>query len=170
MGKLARIKDEFPHRNSPVALTFEAEIKRISIEKDLTIGQVMTKLAGFANVDVRQLYNYRSGKTDIPSLLIPKFCKQFHSNALAMAIVSMCNKTEFEERDEFDLTRFCSKTLRDQLQHGDDFLEAFDDGTIDGHELTKLSLSTTKIIRNANRLLEIATFEHNRRRPVGEVA
>ncbi|HQZ81625.1 MAG TPA: hypothetical protein PLR83_00265 [Pyrinomonadaceae bacterium] len=94
-----------PETHSLVALTFDAEIKRLAVEKGLEIGTVMTKLAGFTGLDERQLYNYRSGKTDIPSLLIPVFCKQFESNALAMAIVSLCDVTPIETDDGFDVAR-----------------------------------------------------------------
>lgn len=164
MAKLTLVdKDtEYPTRLSPVAMTFEAEIKRTAIEKGLEIGEVIAKLAKLADVAERQLYNYRSGKTDIPAMLIPQFCKQFGSNALAMAIVTMCNGTEFEERDAFDLAKFASQSVQDTLKGHDEFLDAFDDGTIDGHELAKLSHSTAKIIRNAHRLNEIARRAHER--------
>ncbi len=149
--------------HSPVALTFYAEIKRLAVDKGIEIGKVMTKLAGFTGLDERQLYNYRTGKTDIPSLLIPVFCKQFESNALAMAVVAMCEPGDTDERDAFDLTKFCSGTIRNMLKGGEEFLDAFDDGRIDGHELIKLKNTRARIVRDANRLVEVASHAHERR-------
>lgn len=149
--------------HSPVALTFDAEIKRLAAEKGKQIGEMMTKLAEFTGLDERHLYNYRSGKTDIPSLLIPVFCKQFESNALAMSVVSMCETDDFDERDSYDLAKLCTGTIRAMLKGGEEFIDAFDDGRIDGHELIKLKNTRARIVRDANRLVEVATHAHERR-------
>lgn len=156
-------REEYPAKNSPVALAFECEIKRVAIEKGLEIGNVIKKLSDNTGVSERHIYHYRTGKTDIPTLLIPKFCKEFGSNALAMSVMTMCDETEFEEQELFDLSRFVSKSVRNVLKAGDEFLEAFDDGAIDGYEFSKLSQSTARIIRDANRLLEVAASARNRR-------
>lgn len=164
MGSKLKLVEQKPNSaHSPVALTFDAEIKRMSIEKGLEIGKVMTKLAGFTGLDERQLYNYRSGKTDIPSLLIPIFCKQFESNALAMSVIGLCDDANFEEADAFDLVKLCSSTLRDILKGGEEFMAAFDDGKIDGRELTRLKSVRATIIRNTNRLFEVASNAYQRR-------
>lgn len=159
-----KMRQEYPAKDSPVALTLENEIIRIALEKGLEIGVVTARLSNAVGVSERHIYDYRNGKTDIPSMLIPKFCREFGSNALAMSVVTLCNETEFDERDAFDLGRFASQSIRNVLQSGDDFLEAFDDGVIDGFELSKLSRSTARIIRDANRLLEVAQVEYQRRR------
>lgn len=156
-------REEYPVQNSPVALAFECEIKRVAIEKGLEIGEVVRKLSQKTGVCERHIYHYRTGKTDIPTMLIPKFCRQFGSNALAMAVMTMCDEAEFDEQELFDLSRFVSKSVRNVLKAGDEFLEAFDDGAIDGFEFSKLSQSTARIIRDANRMLELAASARNRR-------
>lgn len=161
--KLEAVKKATPETHSLIALTFDAEIKRIAIEKGREIGEIMTKLAGFTGLDERQIYNYRSGKSDIPSLLIPVFCKQFESNALAMAVLSLCEAENSPDADGFDIARFCTTTVREMLECGADFLDAFDDGKIDGHEMAKLKNTRAKIIRSANRLLEIAQASRGHR-------
>lgn len=160
----AKMREEYPAKDSLVALTLESEITRIAAEKGLEIGTVTKRLSLAVDVSERHIYDYRNGKTDIPAMLIPKFCREFGSDALAMAVITLCNETEIDERDEFDLGRFASRAVRNVLKGGDDFLEAFDDGVIDGFEIIKLKRSTARIIRDANQLLEIATVEHQRRR------
>lgn len=161
---MKKMSEEYPAKDSLVALTLENEITRIASEKGLEIGTVTKRLSLAVGVGERHIYDYRSGKTDIPAMLIPKFCREFGSNALAMSVLTICTDTEFDERDPFDLGRFASQSVRNVLKGGDDFLEAFDDGRIDGYELAKLKRSTARIIRDANRLLEVATVEHQRRR------
>lgn len=164
--KLEAVPKATPETHSLIALTFDAEIKRIAKEKGREIGEIMTKLAGFTGLDERQLYNYRSGKSDIPALLIPVFCKQFESNALAMAVLSMCDATHTPEADGFDLARFCGRAVREMLEGGEDFLNAFEDGRITGHEVAKLKNTRARIIRSANRLLEVAQNARGRRATV----
>lgn len=154
-------------RLSPVALTFEAEVKRAAAEKGLPIERVMTKLAEFTGVGVSQLYNYRTGKTSIPADLIPELCRQFQSKALAMAVLNACGDVvEDEEHEPLDLTRFCSSTVRNMLAGGEEFLEVFDDGKVDGHELTNLSHRAARINRDVHRLLETAEAAHRRLREI----
>jgi hypothetical protein len=142
---------------SPVALTFSAEIKRMSVEKGLPIGEVFKKLARFSGVSETHLYNYRSGKTDIPALLIPVFCKQFESNALAMAVVGLCDVGDFDAGDAMDLINFTASAVKDILAGYATVVEAFKDGHIDGHELLEIKNSMAAIVRTAHRTTEIAT-------------
>jgi hypothetical protein len=158
--KLVNDKSEIP---SPIALTFEAEIKRIAAEKGLEIGRVMEKLSGFTGISTTHLYNYRTGKTPIPADLIPVFCRQFESKALAMTLLALCDEPDGEHED-MDLTKFCSRSTREMLAFGEEFLEAFDDGRIDGHEEMKLRSTHAKIIRNANRKLELVVSARRRSR------
>ena len=49
------------------------------------------------------------------------------------------------------------------LQFGDQFMEVFDDGKVDGHEEMKLSHTHAKILRGANRLMEVARAARRRK-------
>lgn len=173
MTDLRLVENEKPKRDprlSPVALTFEAEIKRAAAEKGLPIERVMAKLAAFTGLSESQLYNYRTGKTGIPADLIPELCRQFHSRALAMAVLNACDDVEDDHEDAFDLTRFCSRTVRDMLAGGEEFLDAFDDGHIDGHELTNLSQRAARISRDSYRLLEVARSARRRNQTIAPAA
>lgn len=156
-AKLKAVEKKPDSMYSPLALTLSAEIKRMSIEKALSIGEIIEKLSGFTGVSERHIYDYRSGKTDIPALLIPVFCKQFESNALAMALVGLCDTHDFEGRDALDLIQFCSQTLGDMLKGGQVFNEVVADGRVDGHELLEVKNVGAAIVRNAHRMIEIAT-------------
>lgn len=160
---LADKHDEYPHKNTPVTLCFEAEVKRLSDEREEPIGKLIANLARLSGVSERQIYNYRAGKTEIAPEQIKIFCQQFDSFALGCAWFSTFG-IEQDICDEFDLSRFASRTVRNVLQCGDKFLSAFDDGKIDGHEMNDLELASAQIQRDARRLTEIARDNYNRRR------
>lgn len=160
--KLIEKKEEYPHKNTPVALCFEAEIKRLADERGESVGALLGKLADMSGVSERQIYNYRSGKTEIAPEQIKIFCQQFDSLALGCAWLSSFGVTQ-DVCDEFDLSRLASKTVRNYLACGEAFLDAFDDGKIDGHEMNRLELAGAQISRDTHRLLEIARDNHSRR-------
>jgi|CXWL01.1.fsa_nt_gi hypothetical protein len=153
-----------PPQLSPVATTFEAEIKRYAAETGLEIREVMRKLSEFSGISENHLYNYRNGKTDIPLMLIPVFCRQFNSNALAMAIVDMCDAmVEIEERNGLDLTMLCSHSVRDMLRVGEVFQDITSDGHIDGHEEIRFAGEVAKLGIHKNRMFETVKFMRRRR-------
>ncbi|HEV7700505.1 MAG TPA: hypothetical protein VGO43_09790 [Pyrinomonadaceae bacterium] len=162
-SKLSLVTEKPETMHSPLALTFDAEIKRMTLEKGIAIGHVMAKLAAGTGITERHLYNYRSGKTDIPGCEIPILCKHFESNALAMALVGMCDVGEFDAQDAFDLADFCAASVSEMLAGGRVFIEAARDGTIDGHELIQIKNVVAMIVRNAHRTLEVATQMRERR-------
>lgn len=155
--------EEYPYKNTPVTLCFEAEIKRIAAERDEALSEVIAKLARMSGVSERQIYHYRQGKTEIAPEQIKIFCQQFNSFALGCAWFSTFG-IEQEICDEFDLSRFASRTVRNVLRAGDKFLSAFDDGKIDGHEMNELELASAQIQRDARRLTEVARDNYNQRR------
>ncbi|GEM_PF-3305405 len=151
--------DEYPFKDSILALVLDAEIKRIANEKGLCVGDVITKLSQKTGVSERQIYNYRSGKTDLQASHIAIFCKQFGSNALAFALLNEC-ETKVEIPESFDLISIASKTARRTLKHHEMYLDAFDDGQIDGFELSQLEHSTASSIRDLQMLREIAVTSY----------
>ena len=155
--------EEYPYKNTPVQLCFEAEITRIAVERDEPLGALTAKLAELSGVGERQIYNYRMGKTEIAPEQIKTFCRQFDSFALGCAWFSTFG-IEQDVCDEFDLSRIASRTVRNVLQAGDEFLAAFEDNKIDGHEMNRLELAGAKIHRDTNRLLETARDNYNHRR------
>jgi len=158
----ADLKIAKPPRLSPLAFTFDSEIKRMAEENGLEIREVMSKLAGFTGLCDNHLYNYRTGKTSIPAEQIPEFCRQFQSNALVMALVGMCGETEIVELDQFDLARACSSTVRSMLKGGDVLMEVCEDGKIDGYEEIRISKEAATINAHSNRLLEFARATRRR--------
>lgn len=152
--------DDYPFKDSILSLVLDSEIKRIANEKGLSVGEVITKLASNTGVCERQIYNYRSGKTDVQASHIPIFCKQFGSNAIALALLNECEETNVEVPDAFDIVSLASKTARHTLKHHELYLKAFDDGEIDGFELSELNQSTASSIRDMKLLQEIAVTSH----------
>ena len=148
--------------NSPLALTFEAEVKRYSIEQDVPVAEIMERLAMHTGLTTGQLYNYRSGKTDIPASLIPEFCRQFKSASLAMTLIGLCEIENFEVGDAMDLAAFCARMVINLLEGGKAFMEITEDGKVDGHELIRMKNVAAKITRDVNRSVEIT--EQMRRR------
>lgn len=152
--KLELAKPKYEAFQSPLALTFEAEIKRIVAESGSDVANVMTNLSEITGISESQLYNYRSGKTDMPGSLIRVFCSVFKSNVLADVV--RCDELEFELEGELDIAQLCNRNVRSMLEGGQDFIDVFADGRVTGHEEMKLARTTAKITRDANRLLEFA--------------
>lgn len=161
-ANVVSMHEQYPFKNSPQSLTLECEIKRIAAERDESIDRTIKNLAGLSGVSERQIYNYRNGKTDIPSGLVAVFCNQFGSNALAMAILKQCCRTE--DCEDFDIVRLANRSARHTLSAHERFLEAFDDGTIDGFELNELKKQTAAGVSNFHRLEQVAEDAYNRRR------
>lgn len=161
--KVALMREEFPYKNTPVQLCFEAEIKRIAENREEPMADVISKLARLSGVSERQIYNYRNGKTELTPEQIKIFCEQFNSIALGMSWLSTFD-VEREEQELFDLSRFASRTVRNVLNAGDEFLDAFEDNKIDGYEMNKLELAAAKIHRDTVQLVEVARGQFNRRR------
>lgn len=160
--KVVLMHEKYPYKNSPQSLTLESEIKRIAADRGESIELTIDRLSEFSGVTVRQIYNYRSGKCDIPSGMIPIFCNEFGSNALVMAILKQCKPSE--EVESFDIVKLANQSARNTLQTHDRFLEAFDDGTIDGFELNELKKKTAASIADFHRLEQVAEDHYNRRR------
>lgn len=142
-----------PHL-SILAHTFEAEIKRVVDESGSDVAGVMRRLSEVSGISENHLYNYRSGKTDIPGSHIRTFCSIFRSNALAEVV--RVDEIEFEVEGELDFAQICNSHVRSMLEGGQDFLDVFADGRVDGHEEIKLARTSAKINRDSYRLFEIA--------------
>lgn len=160
--EIVRKNEEHPFRNSLLALTLEAEIKRCATEREEPVGAIINKLARFTGASERQIYNYRVGKTQIPENKILIFCKQFLSSALATAWLA--DDAAMEEPDGFDLVKLANRSCRQVLDTHSAFLAAFDDGQIDGFELTDLKTRTAATFAEFSRLQAIAEADYQRRR------
>lgn len=160
-SNIVSMREKYPYNNSPQSLTLENEIKRIAAERGESIEQTIRLLANFSGISERQIYNYRTGKCDIPSSHIPMFCRHFKSNALAMTILQQCD--EREPLEAFDIIRVGNQSARLTLQAHDSYFKAFDDGVIDGFELNELKKATAASVASFNQLEEIAEASYQRR-------
>lgn len=151
--KLTLIKPEpeIAHRTR-LALAFETEIKRIVAESDSDVATVMHELSKAIGISESQLYNYRSGRTDIPGSSIRLFCTIFKSNALSD--VTRCDEIDFDYDTGLDIAQLCNKHVRAMLEAGQDFLDVFEDGKVTGHEEIKLEKAAAVIQQRSYRLVE----------------
>lgn len=153
--------EQYPFKNSPQSLTLETEIKRTAKERGETIDRTIEILSDLSGVSVRQIYNYRNGVTDIPSGLIPCFCKQFGSNALAMSILNQCG--ESDEIENFDLVKLANQSAQAMLGAHQHFLAAVEDGVIDGFEFNESKRRTANVVSMAHRLDQVIEDAYKRR-------
>lgn len=151
--KLIKTRPEIAHRTR-LALAFETEIKRLVAESGSDVATVMRELSNAVGICESHLYNYRSGRTDIPGSSIRLFCTVFKSNALSD--VTRCDEIEFEVESGLDLAQMCNRHVRSMLDGSSEFIEAFADGRIDGHEEIKLEKAVAQIQQRSFRLLETA--------------
>lgn len=161
LPKVVSMHEQFPFKNSPQSLTFDGEIKRIAEERGETIAEASKKLSKLSGIGERQIYNYRVGKTDIPSGLIPVFCIQFGSNALAKSILGQCGQSA--EIEDFDLVKLANRSAQDALGVHQHFLSVFEDGKVTGFELNETKIRTNKAVAVFHRLDQIVEDAYNRR-------
>lgn len=162
ISNVVLMREQYPFKNSPQSLTFETEIKRIAAEREENIEKTIKKLSELSGVKERQIYNYRTGKTDIPSSLIPIFCNQFGSNALAMAILKQCSPTE--EIEDFDIVKLANKSAQLTLKTHSKFLEIFEDKKVDGFERNEVKRLTAAGVASFHQLEQVVDDAYNRRR------
>lgn len=143
--------------------TLDAEFKRLAREEQRPMEELVEEVARLVGKSPRQIYNFRSGKWDIPSQLIPVFCKRFRSLALLQALADECRETEIEVPEHYELTCLVSKTVRDDLRHYENFLAAFEDGVITEAEMEKLRASGERVISNVRKFESIAQADLARR-------
>jgi hypothetical protein len=147
-----------------LALTLDAEIKRVSNKEQISIEDLVKEVARITECSTRQVYNYRSGKWLLPGEHIPALCKRFGSRALLHALEDSCRETPIEIPEDFDLTRLVSQTVREDLKYYEQFLDDFEsDGGIDPSELVELRELAERVIGNAYRFVEIASDNCERR-------
>lgn len=143
--------------------TLDDEFKRIAKEEGLTLEDLVTEVASLTKKKARQIYNFRSGKSSLPSDLLPILCKRFGSLALIRTLEECCEETKVEIPDGFELGKLVSQTVRDDLRHYERFMDAFEDGVIERTELDELNRSGERVVQNVRMFLEIATADYQRR-------
>lgn len=153
-----------------LALTLDAEFKRVAREEQKSMDDLVTEVAALTGKCARQLYNFRSGKWDLPSSLIPLLCRRFRSRALLDALIDECRGTEVEVPDLFDLTRLISRTVGDDMRHFESYIRAFEDGIVSEQELRELRESGERLISDVRKFEAIAVEDFERRRRLQSAA
>lgn len=151
--------------NLPDAL--DREFKRVAKAEQISMEELVNELATLTNCSTRQLYNYRSGKWSLPGEMIPTLCKRFRSRALLDELIAGCEETPVDVPEAFDLTRLVTQTVRDDMHHYEKFLNAFEDGVIEGRELEELRESGARVIDNVRKFEAIAVADFSKRQALG---
>ncbi len=143
--------------------TLDREFKRVAKFEQISMEDLVNEVAALTDCSTRQLYNYRSGKWDLPSGLIPILCKRFRSRALLDELAGACAETPVDVPDAFDLTRLVAQTVRDDMHHFEKFLDAFEDGVIEPREMEELRESGARVVGNVRKFEAIAEADFSRR-------
>jgi hypothetical protein len=152
-----------------VALTLDSECRRVARAEQIEMADLMAEAAQLTGRSVREIYNYRSGKWSLPSDLIPIFCKRFGSYVLIDALREECREQRMPLPDKLDLVSLVAQTVRDDMQHYQFLIEAFEsDGGIDAQELASLRRTGERVIQNVYHLLGVC--EENCARREGQKA
>lgn len=144
------------------------EFRRVAKAEGKSMDALVEEIAGLTGKSVRQLYNFRSGKWDIPSQLIPVLCRRFRSRALLDALSEECGESAVEVPDPYDLTRLVSQTVRGDLRYFEQFLDAFEDGVIEKQELDRLRESSEYLILDVKKFFAMAEADYARRQRLQE--
>lgn len=145
------------------ARTLDSEFRRIAEQEEKTMEEMVTEVSRLLNRSIRQIYNYRSGKWSLEARHVPTLCRRFNSLALVNALVAECNDVKVVIPDGFDLTRMTSRTVRQNLEYYERFLDAFESDGIQPHELAGLRELMERVVYDAYQFLEIAAADCDRR-------
>lgn len=143
--------------------TLEAEFKRLAKKEQKPMEELVEEIARLVRKSVRQVYNWRSGKWDVPSQLLPVLCRRFGSLALIHALEDECRDVEVELPETFDLARMTSQTIREDLLHYERVMDAFEDRAITEGEFGELVASGARVISNVRLFEAIAQGALERR-------
>jgi hypothetical protein len=146
-----------------LARVLDREFKRVATAEQISMEDLVNEAAALTDCSTRQLYNYRSGKWSLPGEMIPKLCKRFRSRALLDELAAGCAETSVNVPEAYELTRLVSQTVRADMSHFEKFLDAFEDGVIESHEMEKLRESGARVIEDVRRFEAIAEADFNRR-------
>jgi hypothetical protein len=144
-------------------LTLDNEFVRVARIEEISLEALMAEAAELTGRSTRELYNYRSGKLDIPSKLLPALCLRFKSFLLLDALREGCRQMRREVPDTFDLTLCVARTVREDMRHYEFLIEAFESNGVDPQELESLRKSANRVIENAYQLLSVAEEDCARR-------
>ena len=145
--------------------TLDEEFKRISKQEDIPMADLVEEVSRITGYTTRQIYNFRSGKWPLPASIIPILCKRFSSRTLLQVLAALCEQTPVTIPDEYDLARFTTQAVRDDMGHYQLVLSAFEDGCIDKDELAQLRESSDRVCERIWMFYEIAAADYDRRRP-----
>lgn len=143
--------------------TLDNEFKRVAKAEGIAMDELVAEVALLTQKSERQIYNYRCGKWELPSPLIPILCRRFRSRALLIALEDECRDAPVEVPETFELTKLVSQTVRGDLHHYEKFLDAFESDGIDAQELEALKASGDRVVMNVRHFEAIATADYERR-------
>ncbi len=144
--------------------TLDAEFKRVAQQERITMEELSEVIAELVGRDVRQVYNWRSGKWPLPSDLIPILSRRFKSFALVNTLLVECSDVKIEIPEGADIVLQVSARTRKTLRAYEHYLKAFEDGGIDSIEMPQVREALEGVIRGAYEFLEIAVADCDRRR------
>jgi hypothetical protein len=146
-----------------LALMLDDEFKRVAKAEQISMEDLVTDVARLVGCSTRQIYNYRSGKWELPGSMIPTLCKRFASLSLLHELAGECASTEIEVPESYELTRMISGSVQTDMIHYGRLLDAFDSDGIDRRELDELEASGARVVENIRMLEEIARQDYERR-------
>jgi hypothetical protein len=146
---------------------FNAEIARVAKAENKTdeegIRDLLLEIAALCDVKLRAVYHWRSGRHPLPSEFLPALCKRFGSNALLDEMKRLCEQTEVEGPNEYDLARLAAHSVREDMQFIEQILVDFESAGIQPGELARLRELAARAHGNLHRLMGIAEADCERR-------
>jgi hypothetical protein len=142
--------------------TIDREFKRVAKAEGISMEALVAEVALLTKKSERQIYNFRSGKWELPPSLFPVLCNRFRSRAILDALIDECEATPVDLPESFDLTKLISQTVREDLRHYEQFIDAYEDGAIDAQELAALKESGERVVLNVRRFEAIALDNYER--------
>lgn len=146
-----------------LALALDNELRRVAAEEDVTLDEMVNEIAALIGKTARMLYNYRSGKWDLPSSLIPVLCARFKSHTLLNALAGELKETIIEVPQGIEFSQLAIQILRQICDHHHALIEAYKTEATDLNTLSRLEEQTEQIIQRERHLFTLLEAEYEQR-------
>ena len=146
-----------------LAFVLDGEFKRVAKAEGISMEQLVSEVSKLTGYTPRQIYNFRSGKWDLPTSLVPILCKRFNSHALLNLLQDEINEQPIEISDTDDIPQLSIETLGEICAHHYNLLDIVNGRrSLDRNTLVEMEESTERIVQRERALFRQLEREYDR--------
>ncbi|HYP29386.1 MAG TPA: hypothetical protein VE262_21930 [Blastocatellia bacterium] len=146
-----------------LALLLDSEFHRVAKAEDISMEQLVSEVSILTEYTTRQIYNFRSGKWDIPSSILPVLCKRFNSLVLLNLLEDEIKEQPVVISDTDDIPQLSIETLGEICTHHYNLLDIINGGRdLDRNTLVEIEEKTERIVQRERALFRLLERAYER--------